>query len=65
MLSAEVEEFAWRRLVDLCHRAASLSTVFVPACQAESHRRRLNGSELIVQVIEGREFKDGIPTPGC
>ena len=40
-------------------RDASLAMVFMLARQAEKHWRRLNGSELIVHVIEGRQFKDG------
>ncbi len=54
-----------RRTKGCGSRAASLSMVFMLARQAESHWRRLNGSQLIVHVIEGREFKDGIMTHGC
>ena len=28
--------------------------------QAERHWRRLNGSEVIVHVLEGKKFKDGV-----
>ena len=41
-------------------RTASLTMIFKLARQAESHWRRLNGSELIVHVIEGKKFRDGI-----
>lgn len=40
-------------------RQASLTMVFMLARQAERHWRRLNGQELIVQLLEGKTFKDG------
>jgi transposase-like protein len=40
-------------------RQASLTMVFMLARQAERHWRRLNGRELIVQLLEGKTFKDG------
>jgi transposase-like protein len=40
-------------------RQASLTMVFMLVRQAESHWRRLNGRELIVQLLEGKQFKDG------
>jgi transposase-like protein len=40
-------------------RLASLTMVFMLARQAERHWRRLNGQELIVQLLEGKTFKDG------
>jgi transposase-like protein len=40
-------------------RQASLTMVFMLVRQAESHWRRLNGRELIVQLLEGKKFKDG------
>ncbi len=54
-----------RRTKGCGSRAASLSMIFMLVRQAERHWRRLNGSELIVHVIEGKEFKDGIMTQGC
>ena len=39
---------------------ASLTMVFMLARQAERHWRRLNGSEVIVHVLDGKEFKDGL-----
>ena len=41
-------------------REASLTMVFMLARQAERHWRRLNGSEVIVHVLDGKEFKDGL-----
>jgi transposase-like protein len=41
-------------------RQASLTMVFMLARQAQRHWRRLNGHERLVQVIEGKTFKDGI-----
>ena len=41
-------------------REASLTMIFKLALQGESGWRRLNGSKLIVHVLEGRPFKDGI-----
>ena len=35
-------------------------TFFMLARQAERHWRRLNGSEVIVHVLDGKKFKDGI-----
>ena len=46
-------------------REASLTMIFMLVRQAERHWRRLNGSELIVHVIEGKEFKDGVMVSGC
>jgi putative transposase len=40
-------------------RQASLTMVFMLVRQAENHWRRLNGRELIVQLLEGKKFKDG------
>jgi len=54
-----------RRTKGCGSRAASLTMIFMLTRQAESHWRRLNGSELIVHVIEGKTFKDGIMTQGC
>lgn len=48
-----------RRTKGCGSREASLTMVFMLAKQAERHWRRLNGSELIVHVIQGRTFKDG------
>jgi len=41
-------------------RLATLTMVFKLATQAEKHWRRLNGSHLIGQVIQGVNFKDGL-----
>lgn len=41
-------------------RQASLTMIFMLARQAERHWRKLNGSEMIVHVMEGKPFKDGI-----
>jgi len=41
-------------------RAATLTMVYKLAEQAEKHWRRLNKSELIILVIQGVEFVDGI-----
>ena len=46
-------------------RQASLTMIFMLARQAESHWRRLNGSEMITHVIEKKTFKDGVLTEGC
>ncbi len=54
-----------RRTKGCGSREASLTMIFMLARQAERHWRRLNGSELIVHVIEGKTFKDGIMTQGC
>lgn len=51
-----------RRTKGCGSREASLTMVFMLARQAERHWRRLNGSEMIVHVIEGKTFKDGIMT---
>jgi transposase-like protein len=40
-------------------RQASLTMVFMLARQAERHWRRLNGKERIIELMEGRTFKDG------
>ena len=34
--------------------------VFMLARQAERHWRCLNGSEVIVRVLDGKQFKDGL-----
>ena len=39
-------------------REASLTMVFMLARQAEARWRRLNGSELMVHLLEGKKFKD-------
>ena len=54
-----------RRTKGCGSRAASLTMIFMLTRQAERHWRRLNGSELIVHVIEGKTFKDGIMTQRC
>ena len=41
-------------------REASLTMVFMLARQAERHWRRLNGSEVMVHVLEGKKFQDGV-----
>ncbi|MES0404267.1 MAG: IS256 family transposase [Hyphomicrobium sp.] len=41
-------------------REASLTMAFMLTRQAERHWRRLNGSELIVHVLEGKVFQDGV-----
>jgi putative transposase len=45
-------------------RHASLTMVFKLVRQAERHWRRLNGSEVIILVHDGRAFKDGILVEG-
>ncbi len=54
-----------RRTKGCGSREASLTMIFMLARQAERHWRRLNGSELIVHVIEGKTFKDGMMVQGC
>ena len=49
-----------RRTKGCGSREASLTMVFMLARQAERHWRRLNGSEVIVPVLDGKEFKDGL-----
>ena len=49
-----------RRTKGCGSREASLTMVFMLARQAERHWRRLNGSEVIVYVLDGKEFKDGL-----
>ena len=49
-----------RRTKGCGSREASLTMVFMLAKQAERHWRRLNGSELIPKVLEGKPFKDGV-----
>jgi hypothetical protein len=34
--------------------------VFMLARQAERHWRRLKGAHMIVHIMDGRQFKDGI-----
>ena len=41
-------------------RLATLTMVFKLATQAERHWRRLNGHQLIADVIQGVRFKDGV-----
>ena len=41
-------------------RSATLTMVFKLASEAEKHWRQLNGAKLILKVIEGVEFVDGI-----
>ncbi len=54
-----------RRTKGCGSREASLTMIFMLARQAERHWRRLNGSELIVHVIQGKTFKDGMMVEGC
>ena len=49
-----------RRTKGCGSREASLTMAFMLARQAERHWRRLNGSELIVHVLKGRTFNDGV-----
>ena len=48
-----------RRTKGCGSREASLTMAFMLARQAERHWRRLNGSDVIVHVLEGKKFKDG------
>ena len=48
-----------RRTKGCGSRQASLTMVFMLARQAQARWHRLNGSELIVHVLEGKKFKDG------
>ena len=48
-----------RRTKGCGSREASLTMVFMLARPAEARWRRLNGSELMVHVLEGKKFKDG------
>lgn len=48
-----------RRTKGCGSREASLTMAFMLVRQAERRWRRLNGSELIVHVLEGKQFKDG------
>jgi transposase-like protein len=48
-----------RRTKGCGSREASLTMAFMLARQAERHWRRLNGSDVIVHVLEGKQFKDG------
>ena len=48
-----------RRTKGCSSREASLTMVFMLARQAEARWRRLNGSELMVHLLEGKKFKDG------
>jgi len=41
-------------------RLVTLTMVFKLSMEAEKHWRRLNGSQLIVQVMEGKPFIDGV-----
>ncbi len=49
-----------RRTKGCGSREASLTMAFMLARQAERHWRRLNGSEVIVHVLAGKKFKDGL-----
>jgi putative transposase len=49
-----------RRTKGCGSREASLTMVFMLARQAERHWRRLKGTHMIVHVVEGKLFKDGI-----
>jgi transposase-like protein len=49
-----------RRTKGCGSREASLTMAFMLARQAERHWRRLNGSDVIVHVLEGKKFKDGV-----
>jgi hypothetical protein len=49
-----------RRTKGCGSREASLTMAFMLVRQAERHWRRLNGSEVIVHVLEGKKFKDGV-----
>ena len=49
-----------RRTKGCGSRDASLTMVFMLARQAERHWRCLNGSEVIVHVLNGKKFKDGL-----
>jgi len=49
-----------RRTKGCGSREASLTMAFMLVRQAERRWRRLNGSELIVHVLEGKQFKDGV-----
>ena len=49
-----------RRTKGCGSREASLTMAFMLARQAERHWRRLNGSEVMVHVLEGKKFKDGV-----
>jgi transposase-like protein len=49
-----------RRTKGCGSREASLTMAFMLARQAERHWRRLNASEVIVHVLEGKKFKDGV-----
>ncbi len=46
-------------------RQTALAMVFKLAQAAERHRRRLDGSERLAQVIEGVRFRDGEPVPAA
>ncbi len=49
-----------RRAKGCDSREASLTMAFMLVRQAERHWRRLNGSDLIVDVSDGKQFKDGV-----
>lgn len=49
-----------RRTKGCGSREASLTMAFMLIRQAERHWRRLNGAEVIVDVLEGRKFEDGV-----
>jgi transposase-like protein len=46
-------------------RRASLTMMFKLAQSAEKRWRRLNGHELIIPLLEGRSFPDGILQPAA
>ena len=48
-----------RRTKGCGSREASLTMAFMLVRQAERRWRRLNGSEVIVHVLDGKKFKDG------
>ena len=49
-----------RRTKGCGSREASLTMAFMLIRQAERRRRRLNGSEAMVHVLEGKKFEDGV-----
>ena len=49
-----------RRTKGCGSREASLTMAFMLARQAERHWRRRNGSEVMVHVLAGKKFKDGV-----
>ena len=49
-----------RRTKGCGSREASLTMAFMLVRQAERHWRRLNASEVLVHVLEGKKFQDGV-----